>query len=125
MPCSRRDSLTSSEFQPTCGTFIQSANRSHRPGNVLNPDVSGDSLLPSKSHCKPTQMPRNGAPLWTRSVIVLLNPCSSRKLVAEKYPTPGSTSLSACRTVAGSDVAIAFAPTACNAFITEVRLPAL
>src|ERR1700758_4596997 len=94
----------SNEFQPTCGDLTDSGNRPHSPFNIPNPTTDGDSWLRSNIHCMPTQIPRNGTLRLIASAIARRRPELSSAAVDVKCPTPGSTTLVAFATAAGSGV---------------------
>jgi len=71
-------------------------------------------------------MPRNGRP-ETAAAFTLSSSPSARRFAIALFaaPTPGNTTRSAAAITAASRVTVASSPSAANASLTLVRLPAL
>ena len=114
-----------SEFHPTCGDFTAAGNaricqeKPQRPRTPEPPRCAQTSTACPRK-CRETELAASIA-------------CSNRRratrsrsaaAVAAKWPTPGSTILSALCHDSGSAGHDRFAPRQSNAFFTEFRLPA-
>src|SRR5205085_223010 len=110
-------------FQPRCGTRTSAGSRRQVPAITPSPATPGVSSLASHSICIPRQMPRNGVPRATTSVIASSSRSARRALSpAPNAPTPGSTTRAACRTAAGSRVTATLAPNRPNPLVIDARL---
>ena len=102
-----------------------SGKRLTLPPNTPRQSTPPSSSLLEKSICIPRQMPRNGRPDTAASRTGSSRPKEERFAIAlPAAPTPGKTTRSAEATTAGSRVVTVSAPSAANAFLTLVRLPA-
>jgi hypothetical protein len=111
-------------FQPICGSRTVSGKRVMRPGTIPSPSTPGDSSLPSKSICIPTQIPRNGRPSVAAERVTTSRPLArSARMHAPKLPTPGSTTASAASISPASVVSRASAPRCWSAFSADRRFP--
>ena len=144
-PSSNHDGLvTRNEFHPTCGTLKRgetasaslpvgassdgapvpsSASRRQMPGSSSSPGCPGASLLPSNSHCMPTQIPSSGRrrSTWSRMAVRQSGPSAA---VTAKLPTPGMMTPSANVRSAGVPGVVTAAPRCASALRTDVRFPA-
>ncbi len=99
----RRPGTARSGFHWIWGDLVPAGSRPTVPASTPSRRAPGASSDPSKSSCRPTQMPRNGTPVAMARRATSTRPlASSASAQRPNAPTPGSTTPSRPRPRPGS-----------------------